>query len=117
MQTILPMDASGQPSRGLPFTAGSRSAFTARSRLSPAGVSTSGVMSSTTRERSRRRPAPSTNPARSAPARPYRTSFMGGLLVRGPAGDRHHEVEIGDQLLDPAHIVGHEIRPVGLGPV
>src|SRR5260370_26875063 len=115
MQTILPMDASGQPSRGLPFTAGSRSAFTDRSRLSPAGVSTSGVMSSTTRERSRRRPAPSTSPGRSAPARPYRTSFMGGLLVRGQAADRHHEVEIAAQLVDPAHVVGHEGGPLGLG--
>jgi len=48
----------------------------ARSRLSPAGDSTSGVMSSTTPERSRSPPSASTSPGRSAPARPNRTSFM-----------------------------------------
>src|ERR1700687_1001422 len=117
MHTILPMEASGQPSRGLPFTAGSRSVFTARSPLSPAGGSTSGVSAATARERARRRPVAPASPGRSAPARPYRTSFMDGALVRGQAGDRHHEVEIAAQLVDPAPVVRHEGGPLGLGQV
>src|SRR5690349_23898776 len=117
MQTILPMPASGQPRRGRPFTGGSRSGFTPRSRLRPAGVTTSGVMSSTTFERSRSWPAASTSPGRSAPARPYRTSFMGDRSVGGQAGHRHHEVEIAAQLVDPPHVVIDERGALRFGEI
>ena len=70
MQTILPMPARGQPSRGRPRTIGSRATFTARRRLSPADESASAVMSFITRERSRSAPLASITPGFSAPTRP-----------------------------------------------
>src|SRR5712692_1944424 len=54
MQTILPMPESGQPSRGRARTTGRRPVLTARRRLRPAGESTCGVMSVTTRDRATR---------------------------------------------------------------
>src|SRR5262245_8410651 len=79
MQTILPMEASGQPRRGRPRTRGRRASLAARRRRSAAGASVAPVTSSITRERSRSLPSPSMTPGRSAPARPNRTSFMPGL--------------------------------------
>src|SRR5207245_1911470 len=76
MQTIWPMPASGQPRRGRPRTTGSRARLTARSFLSIAGASAGGVTSLITRPRSWSFPSASIAPGRSAPGRPYRTSFM-----------------------------------------
>src|SRR2546430_15053569 len=76
MQTILPMPASGQPRRGRPRTTGSRARSTERSFFSIAGASAAGVTSLITRPRSRSLPSASIAPGRSAPGRPYRTSFM-----------------------------------------
>src|SRR5262249_41404902 len=71
-----------QPSRGRPRTAGRRAALTFRSFVRLAGASTSGVMSFTTRERSRSTPSPSMSPGFSAPALPKRTSFMSASFSR-----------------------------------
>src|SRR6266849_5231127 len=79
MQTILPMPASGQPSRGRPRTTGKRVRLVVRSFLSIAGASAAGVTSLITRPRSRSFPSASIAPGRSAPGRPYRTSFMSGV--------------------------------------
>src|SRR5436853_103955 len=85
MQTILPMAASGYPSRGWPRTIGSRSILAPRRRLSPAGDSASGAMSFTTRERSRSAPAASITPGFSAPALVERRALdlRVGQLTRG----------------------------------
>src|SRR5262245_2056846 len=87
MQTIFPMEASGQPRRGRPRTRGRRASLAARRRRRAAGASTAGVTSSMTRERSRSLPSPSITPGRSTPARPNRTSFMPGLSGVADADD------------------------------
>src|SRR5215470_13682152 len=87
MHTILPIDASGQPSRGRPRTRGRRWSLAARRRRRAAGASAAGVTSSMTRERSRSLPSPSMTPGRSAPARPNRTSFMPGRSGVADADD------------------------------
>src|SRR4029453_4559580 len=87
MQTILPIDASGQPSRGRPRTGGRRGGLAARRRRGAAGASAAGVTSLMTRERSRSLPSPSITPGRSAPACPNRTSFIPGLSGLADADD------------------------------
>src|SRR6266851_9386890 len=79
MQTILPRPASGQPSRGRPRTTGRRARLAPRRRRSVAGASAAGVTSLMTRDRSCSVPSASIAPGRSAPGRPYRTSFMSGV--------------------------------------
>src|SRR5947209_10575916 len=79
MQTILPRPASGQPSRGRPRTTGRRGRLAPRRRRSVAGASAAGVTSLMTRDRSCSVPSASIAPGRSAPGRPYRTSFMSGV--------------------------------------
>src|SRR6266478_5338467 len=99
MQTILPMPASGQPSRGRPRTTGSRARLTARSFLSIAGASAAGVTSLITRPRSWSFPLASIAPGRSAPGRPYRTSFISGPLSHACAS-RVSGVPDADDLAD-----------------
>src|SRR5882724_12576872 len=79
MQTILPMPASGQPRRGRPRTTGRRARLAARIFRRVAGASAAGVTSLITRPRSRSLPSASIAPGRSAPGRPYRTSFISGV--------------------------------------
>src|ERR1043165_5258983 len=118
MQTILPMPASGQPRRGPPLPparpprrpplappAGAR-------RTTPAPL-----LSRTPSESAAACPAAWTSPGRSAPARPYRTSFMGDRSVGGQAGHRHHEVEIAAQLVDPPRVVIDERGALRLGEI
>jgi len=38
-------------------------------------------------------------------------------LVRGQARDRHHEVQIATELVDPPHVAGDEGRPLGVGEI
>src|SRR5262249_39904349 len=106
MHTILPIDASGQPSRGRPRTRGRRGSLVARRRRRAVGASAAGVTSSMTRERSRSLPSPSMMPGRSAPARPNRTSFIPFLSGVADADDLADQGGLGLPLDLDGHLGG-----------
>src|SRR4029453_9928 len=118
MQTILPIDASGQPSRGRPRTRGRRASLAARRRRRAAGASAAGVTSLMIRERSRSLPSPSITPGRSAPARPNRTSFMPGLSGVADADDLADQGGLGLTLDLDGHLGAdaHAVTRHFLGP-
>src|SRR2546425_483065 len=114
MQTILPMPVSGQPSRGRPLITGRRAIFTDRSFFSPAVDSTSGVMSFTTRERSRSVPSSSMRPGFSLPFFPYRTSFMSLLLSPDVVCDGRDRAQLRRLFLRRERVTGFTRREPAL---